>query len=469
MKLPSTDSLTSKRHAPAPAATGEPLLNPSGVKEISRGLSEATPPVRLSGGHSPPYGKSKCAVLLLAFWCCGIAGCKSTVDSTDIKETYGPIGRFAKNRAEQAKRDASNEPYVGLEELNAARKLYDEQKYREARHAFHKIVKNKKWKNEPVVEEAQFYRAETDFQLAHYPAAQDGYDELLKSHPSTKYLEQSVKRLYAIACYWLNSPKPASEIELASFTDEDGAERLAQNPEANIPFEWRIKPNFTDRTRPLFDTPGRAVQALRSVTLNDVSGPLADDARMMLAMYHLRKRDYREADIYFNEIRSQYPNSEFAQAAYVLGAHASLKSYLGANYDGKQLEEARKLTDSATRLYPEIPQRAKLDGDLKKIKAERIEREWKRVEYYLKRREKESAAIYCEYIVETYPESPQAEKARETLLKLGPAYAAGILTTPLFPKAPPKPQAAETDTEGLQEPGRLKVTEEGASPAPVDE
>lgn len=407
------------------------------------------------------------ALLLVAISFASFAGCASTIDHADIKETYGPIGRLAKNRAEQAQRDEKGEPYVGLEELNAARKLYDEQKYAEARKAFHKIVKNKKWKNEPVVEEAMFYRAESDFQLGHYPDAQDGYDELMKAHPATKHLEQSVRRLYRIACYWLNSPKPASEIELASFKEEDGADRLAENPEATIPFEWhRIRPNLTDKTRPLFDTSGRAVQALRSVTLHDVTGPLADDARMTLAMYHLRKRDYREADIYFNEIRTQYSNSEFAQAAYVLGAHASLKSYLGASYDGKQLEEARKLTDSATRLYPDIPQRAKLDADLRKINAELVEREWKRVEYYLRRREKDAAAFYCETIIETYPDSPQAVKSREVLLKLGPQHAAGILTTPLFKKDPVKPETSESQNE---EPGRLKVTNEGASPAPVDE
>ncbi|MBI3863588.1 MAG: outer membrane protein assembly factor BamD [Planctomycetia bacterium] len=404
--------------------------------------------------------------LALALWCALLAGCKSAIDSTDIKETYGPIGRMAKNRAEQAKRDEEGKPYAGLEELNAARKLYEEQKYAQARKAFHKIVKNKKYKNEPVVEEAMFYRAESDFQLGHYPAADDGYAELLKAHPATKHLEQAVKRQYAMACYWLNVPKPASQIELASFTDEDGAERLEQNPDASIPFEWRIKPNLTDKTRPLFDTPGRAVQALRSVTLHDCTSPVADDARMLLATYHLRKRDYREADSYFNEIRTNPQHSKYAEAAYVLGAHASLKSYLGANYDGKQLEEAQKLTESATRIYPTIPQRAKLDGDLRKIRAEMVEREWKRVEYYLKRREKGSAAVHCKYIIDTYPDSPQAVKAREALQKLGPEHAAGYVATPLIKKDPPRARPPEDEPE---EPARLKVTDEGASPAPVEE
>ncbi|MBS0262130.1 MAG: outer membrane protein assembly factor BamD [Planctomycetes bacterium] len=411
--------------------------------------------------------------LLLAVCWLGIAGCKSTVDSVDIKETYGPIGRLAKNRAEQAKRDKSDEPYVGLEQFNAAKKLYDEQKYAEARKAFHKIAKTKKWKNEPVVEEARFYRAESDFQLGHYPAAQDGYDELLKNHPSTKYLEHSVKRLYAIACFWLKSPKPASEVELASFKEENGEELLAKNPDARAPFQWRFLPNFTNKTEPVFDTPGRAVQALRSVTLNDVSGPLADDALMQLALYHLRRADYREAETYFEEIRKNHSNSEFVQAAYILGEHASLKSYQGVNYDGKQLLEARNLAEATNRNYPNSPQRQKLEADLARIRVEIVERDWKRVEYYMRRGEKESAAVYCEIIMEQYPDSVQAARARETLLKIGPKYAAGILSRPLFVKDAPVPSESEDDEDPdeLMEPRRLDDSEgnEGGSAAPTGE
>ena len=104
-----------------------------------------------------------------------------------------------------------------------------------------------------------------------------------------------------------------------------------------------------------------------------------------------------------------------------------------------------------------------------KIKAELVERKWKRVEYYLKRREKESAAILCEDLIEQHPDSPQAEKARETLLKLGPEFTQGILTTPLFKKEPAKSKTSNEENPESDEPGRLKVTDEGASPAPVDE
>ena len=37
-------------------------------------------------------------------------------------------------------------------------------------------------------------------------------DELLKNDQATKHFEQAIKRLFAIGRYWLDAPKPASEI-----------------------------------------------------------------------------------------------------------------------------------------------------------------------------------------------------------------------------------------------------------------
>lgn len=407
-------------------------------------------------------------ILALAAVCWSLAGCKSTVDDVNIKDVYGPAGRHAKNLVEQARRDIKGDPEVGQEEFNAAHKLYDEQNYVAARKALKKILKKYKKKNTPIKEDAMFYLAECDFQLAHYPDAQDGYDELLKKHGDTKYFDQAIRRLFAIGRYWLNSPKPASEIELASFKDENGEEKLEQIREAHDAGEFLLKPNFTDKSRPFFDTSGRAVQALRSVQLHDPTGKLADEALMILALYHLRKKDYREADLFFSQLREsrQKDKREYLQAAYVLGGHSSLKSYQGARYDGKQLEEAKKLTKSAIQIFPDIPQRAKLEKDLRKIDAEEVEREWQRVLFYKKRGEKGSVAVHCEYILRVYPDSPQAAKARELLIELGPQHAAGILTTPLFPAKPKEPDPPYEEPE---EPARLRVSDSDKDAKPISD
>ena len=129
----------------------------------------------------PLFTSSGRRLAILALGWCAIVGCKSPLDNVDIKDVYGPAGRHAKNVVEQAKYEVQGDSLVGLDEFNAARKLYDAQNYVKARKAFHKIVKNKKT-SAPVEEDAMFYRAESDFQLGHLPDAQDGYDELLKKH-----------------------------------------------------------------------------------------------------------------------------------------------------------------------------------------------------------------------------------------------------------------------------------------------
>jgi TolA-binding protein len=402
---------------------------------------------------------------LVAAGCLVPGGCKSPLDKgVDINDVFGPAGRHAKNVAEQKEREAKDEPQVGVDEFLAARKLYEDQKYVEARKAFKEIIKKYGAKKEPVVEDALFYVAECDFQLEHYPAAQDGYDELANKYPTSKYLDHSMERLYGIARYWLNMPKPASEIELTSFSEEDGEERLKAIPEATIPWQFPLKPNFTDKSRPMFDATGRALQALKSVHIKDPNGKRADDALMLLATYYLRRKDYREADHYFSTIRSQCPNSEFVPASFVLGAHASLQSYQGPRYDGRQLDEAKKQTLAAIHDMQESPQRAKMEHDLKRIDAEAAVRAWVRVEFYLRRREKNAAAFYCETIMEKYPDSPEAAKARDTLLKLGPQHAAGVLKTPLFKKDADRPPPSDTPYDEPHEPGRLRVSDSDAQP-----
>jgi outer membrane protein assembly factor BamD (BamD/ComL family) len=336
-------------------------------------------------------------------------------------------------------------PQVGQEEFDAAHKLFGEEEYAAARKALKKILKKYRKRNLPVEEDVMFYLAECDFQLAQYPGAQDGYDELLRRHGATRYFDLALRRLFAIGRYWLNAPMPASEVELASFTDEDGEERRDQVQEVYDPGESPLKLNFTDKSRPFIDTPGRAVQALRAVCLQDPSGALADDSVMILALYNLRKQDYEEANIYFSQIRECYPKSECLQAAYVLGAHACWKSYLESRNDGKRLEEARKLTKAAIRLFPDVSQRPQLESILREMDADEIEREWERVVFYKNRGEKDPVVLYCEMIVKHFRDSGRAAEARELLIEMKSQPSADIL--PAAPFEPnndgrnPKPAA----------------------------
>ena len=405
--------------------------------------------------------RSACMCLLVVIVCGTGAGCKTPMDPS-IKGVYGPAGRDAQAALEEQRRLGSLNPVEGIDEFEQAKVLFEGGQFEEARKAFKKI--KKKYKDKPIEEDAMFMMAECSFLLEKYPAAQDDYDALFKKYTSTRYTDQVTRRLFKIAQIWLKFPKPTSDLELAAYSAPD-TKREDDGPEAPVPYTFPLTPNLFDRTRPVFDTQGRAIQALTSIWLHDSTGPLADDALMMAATYHLRKRDFQESDRFFKLVREQYPQSEYAQASYVIGAHAKLMTYQGARYDGQTLKDASNLTQSTIRMFPDLPQRENMLDKLQKIRQHAAERDWARVEYHMRRKEKTSAALYCEMIIDAHPQSPYAEKARDLLNKLKPEDVKVTLhpraeALPYMPADDSGLPADDSGDEGY--PGRDPLSEQGA-------
>ena len=268
---------------------------------------------------------------------------------------------------------------------------------------------SKKYADRPIEEQSLFMLAESQFQQKRYPRAQDSYNRLLSKYESSRYLEQSTHRLFNIAEVWLDGPKPVreNEIRLATGGDDPSA------PLPALPKEKRpapLLPNLTDHTRPVFDTDGRALEALKSVWLNNPTGKLADDAVMLSGVYHLRRGDYLESERFFDMLRENYPDSEHAANAYKLGAHVIQMSYQGPEYDGRGLDKARELTESTLNLFPENADRERLKRRLVRLKHEEARKAWQRVQYRLKRGELNAAEINCITLIKEFPDSAFAKK-----------------------------------------------------------
>jgi TolA-binding protein len=347
------------------------------------------------------------------------AGCKSASkrDVGSIGDVFGPAGRTALGlKRDQDKKLDPTKATRGEADFDKAKALFDQGQYAAAESAFKKVAK--KYKDYSVEEDALFYLGESRCFQEKYPAAEDAYADLLKKYSSTRYVDESTKRLFAIAKVWLKDPKPASEVELVRYEENPNAKSIES--ETAGAKSSPLKPNFFDRKKPVFDAEGRAVSSLRLVWLHDPTGPLADDALMMSATHYIRQQNFQEADRIFAIIREEYPQSQFASHAYILGSHAKLASYQGAAYDGRTLEDARKLTQSTVRLFPEAPQRRKLVAQLSEIKLEAAARDWEKTQFYMRKGRPKSAAIYAQLILESYPDTPYFEQARELLAKIGP-------------------------------------------------
>jgi outer membrane protein assembly factor BamD (BamD/ComL family) len=374
-----------------------------------------------SGGFGSRVGAWLAGLLIAAGAVSGV-GCAST---REFK--FADIPRpFAKPKVEEplVGPDGSLLPMKGLDEYEAAVAIYEKKDYPAAEKAFKAIAK--KYKDQPIEEDALFMRGEAQFRQKHYAAADDSYQKLMVKYPSTRHLEHSTRRLFAIATIWLNPDGSMKSDKLMRISAEEVAEpKMSVSPEERS--EWPLVPNLTDDTRPLFDTRGRALLSLKAIWQHDPLGELADDALVMTAAHYLRVGDYREADYYFGILREEYAKSEHAANAFVLGSHVKLMNYQGARYDGKILNDADNLVRSTLNLYPNVPQKERLTEELAHIREEAAKRDWAKVELYRRKSKLKAAALYCEVLIQDYPNSIYAEKARGYLAELDPKYRNGLL------------------------------------------
>lgn len=326
-----------------------------------------------------------------------------------------------------------------------AKRLYDGGQYAEAEAAAHKIAK--KWRDTVLEEDALFLEAESQFALKKYSKAQDSYAEIFERFPSTRYMDRCTAHLFEISEYWLQFPKvvKSAEVQTANFENPKASplpkpKKTGFDVTRAVPF----LPNVADRTRPWFDTEGRALEALKSIWLNDPTGPLADDALMLSASYHLREGDYMEADRFYDILREEYPKSPHLEDAFVLGSHVKLMSYQGAAYDGKSLEEAEKLKESTLKLFPQTAERERLAGELRKIADAKAQRQWGTVQFYMRkgRRFEKSVAATCHAMLTDYPNSQYAAEARKVWREL-PAEAKRHL--PPLPTEPTRTGAPDLE------------------------
>ena len=341
--------------------------------------------------------------------------------------------RFKPSKSPTSKVDTEAEQRRQQKIYDEAERLYQDQQYAEAA----KLLKPLTKKKQSLFQSARFLSVDPDYRGDHNRAREDSmfllaecyfkqerlndakgyYEFLLKEYPSTRHLNASTRRLFVISRTWLGMPEFATSADVTPVNLEDP--RATKVPKREKPPHSAILvPNLLDKSRPVFDTPGEALNALKSIWMYDPRGPLADDAIMMTASHYLRVGNYQEADRFFSMLREEYPNSPHLQTSFVLGSHVKLMSYQGAGYDEKQLEDARQLKASALRLFPNLPEKERLKAELDRIEEARAQRLWDLVQLYDRKDLPKAQIIYAEELLQKYPESSYAPKARDVLAKL---------------------------------------------------
>ena len=278
---------------------------------------------------------------------------------------------------------------IAREAFSQGKELFQQKKYVEAAGKF--ATAADRWPDTPLEEDALFLEAESYFFADRYPKARDAYLQLFKKYTNTRYLDTAVSRMFAIGAYW---------------------EQLQdKNP------KWTLTPNFTDKSRPMFDTFGYALQAYNDVHLYDPTGPLADDSVMASGAAYFRRGEYESASSQFKTLRKDYPNSEHQKNAHLLGLQSEMRVYQGEFYDPTSLEEAKKIADTTlTQFGRELgPEQQRVVKARSQIVEELAHRNYVRGQFYEKKSLYGAARFYYRVVTADYAQTGYAKDANERL------------------------------------------------------
>jgi outer membrane protein assembly factor BamD (BamD/ComL family) len=290
-------------------------------------------------------------------------------------------------------------------DLAGAHELYRQGDYAKAGKLF-EIVADDTKNIVQVAEEARFYQAECYRRQADYPKAASTYNKLLTDFPSTQYREQATQHMDEIAEYWL----------------EDTRKEMEETKERREGKRWVVWPHFVhfDKSKPVLDEEGNALEVLQQVQYNDIRGPLADRALFLAGSVHFFNENYKEADHCFTQLVDMHPNSPYAVDAIELGIIAKHMSTGGSDYDGRKTAEARGLVDRALRSYPELAAKRGdfLQRQLIGINLQQAEKDYKIAEFYRRTGHPGSAYFYYEIVRRRYPGTKFFDQATQHMIDL---------------------------------------------------
>ena len=301
---------------------------------------------------------------------------------------------YPSNIAKTAKAMAGQGPNESVaRDLHAeGEALYRQERYKDAAGKF--AAAAARWPDSQLEEDSLFMLGECHFFVDEYPKAKTAYDKLLAKYDYTRHLDKVTKRMFSMGRYW-------EQIDLAGETSP-------------------VFLNMTDSSQPRFDTRGHAQKAYQSVQLHDPTGPLADDSVMAMANANFVRGRFEEAAYNYDLLRKEYPKSSHQLNAHKLGAESRMLMYQGPTYDGGPLDAADEVMDQTlVQFHTELgEERERLVQAKNKIVEERAERELAIAEFYDRKKYYGSVRFYCQQVIDEYPHTEAAAKARKRLTEI---------------------------------------------------
>jgi len=208
------------------------------------------------------------------------------------------------------------------QQLEAAKKLFNREKYYAAQEQFRMIVLRNP--GNVIVDQAQYYLAESYFYEGKYIMAIEEYEKLIRSLPNSPYIDDAYYKVGL--CYYELSPGYALDQEYTYKAISQFESFLARYPDSQLRKQVleKLQDCHNKLARKVYKTGElyRKMNYLRAAVISykDVVDEYSDSEFVPNSLYWIVKcniemDNIEEAQEYYNKLKSSYSNTVWASRA----------------------------------------------------------------------------------------------------------------------------------------------------------
>jgi len=168
----------------------------------------------------------------------------------------------------------------------------------------------------------------------------------------------------------------------------------------------------------VLDTEDEAVEMLYRIQQRSPGSQLAEKALLTTADHYFDQRDFELAYDAYDAYAKQYPRSPVYERVKLQQAFASLAQFRGVKFDGTNLIDARSQLSDYIINSPEKSSQENIPTIIENIDKTFARKLYYTADFYRRTHEPEAAVYTYRYLINAYPESPEASQAKNRLDKM---------------------------------------------------
>jgi outer membrane assembly lipoprotein YfiO len=265
------------------------------------------------------------------------------------------------------------------EQLEYAKSFYDLKKYQDAKREFKKLLKA--YPKSAEAAESQYYLGLTEEAEGNLYEAFLAYQKVIDKYPFSERIQEIIEREFKIGEKFMAGEKRKAL----------GVDLPVENP---------------------------AIEIFTKVVDDSTYGPLAPAAQYKLGLVLKSLLRYYEAEDAFNKVISNYPASDWAEAAKFQIASCRAAVSRSPDYDQWATSEAKDKFEEFVREHPDAVLSRDAEKNIAQLNEKEAEAAYNIARFYEKQKAYPAAKIYYEEVISNYSESPWAGRAAERLKAL---------------------------------------------------